>query len=240
VSKIYEALRKAEQERESSRPRPSLPPSRSTDSGGHATAVQEQYQKLRASLVTVAIPSGLHTILITEARHGEGATTVAIGLASALARDRESRVLLVEANLRTPSLSAILALPTTTGLADFAAGRVAPDALPIRLEESNFSVVAAGDAPGAVDTEVIDGLLSHLHAQYDFIVVDAAPVNNYAETSVLSTKVDGVILVIEADQTPVSEADAAKRQLENVGARILGVVLNRRRSYLPAFLESVL
>jgi Mrp family chromosome partitioning ATPase len=52
--------------------------------------------------------------------------------------------------------------------------------------------------------------------------------------------VDGVILVVEADSTPVVEAEAAKRQLDKVGARILGVVLNRRRSYIPAFLESIL
>jgi len=241
VSKIYEALRKAEQDRERVRPRLTPPPPRSTDGGRDLQLVQEEYQKLRASLVTVAVPSGLHTILITAPRHGEGTTTVAIGLASALAKERESRVLLVEGNLRTPALAAILSLPTTTGFTDFAAGRVASEALPIRLDDLNFSVVTAGEPSGAaVDIDVIDGVLSSLHAQYDFIVVDGPPVNSYADTSVLSTKVDGVILVIEADQTPVSEADVAKRQLEKVGARILGVVLNRRRSYLPAFLESVL
>jgi capsular exopolysaccharide synthesis family protein len=241
VSKIYEALRKAEQDRELARPRPTLPKGASKDSGGYATTTQEEYQKLRASLVTIAVPSGLHTILITAPRHGEGTTTVAIGLASSLAREREARVLLIEANLRTPCFSAVLPLPAHAGLVDFAAGRVAPEALPVRLEELNLSVIAVGDAPNsAVDLEVIDGLLARFHAQYDFIVVDAPPVNSYADTSVLSTKVDGVILVVEADRTPVAEAESAKRQLDKIGVRILGVVLNRRRSYIPAFLESLL
>ena len=241
MSKIYEALRKAENDRERTRPRPTLQSSPFAEPNGHASVAQEEYQKLRASLVTVAVPSGLHTILITAPRHGEGTTTVAIGLASALAKERESRVLLVEANLRTPCFRSILPLPTTTGLVDFAAGRVAPEALPTRLEEFNLSVIAVGEALNpAVDLDVIDGLLSRLHAQYDFIVVDAPPVNSYADTSVLSTKVDGVILVVEADRTPVVEAETAKRQLDKVGVRILGVVLNRRRSYIPAFLESLL
>jgi protein-tyrosine kinase len=241
VSKIYDALRKAEQDRERARPRPLAPAAAGPDGNRPVNETEEEYQKLRASLVSIAVPSGLHTILITAPRHGEGATTVAIGLARALAKERDARVLLAEANLRTPAFASLLHLPTTTGLVDFAAGRVAPEALPTRLEELNLSVVTAGSGPSpAVDLEVIDGLLSRLHAQYDFIVVDAAPVNSYADTTVLSTKVDGVILVIEADQTPVADAESAKRQLERVGARILGVVLNRRRSYVPAFLESIL
>ncbi len=242
MSKIYEALRKAEQDRERTRLRPAAPrQAAAADAGERPSATQEEYQKLRASLVSIAVPSGLHTILITAPRHGEGATTVAVGLASALARERESRVLLVEANLRTPCFNAILPLTTTAGLVDFAAGRVAAEALPTRLEEINLSVVAAGESSSpALDLEIIDSLLSRLHAQYDFIVIDAPPVNSYADTSVLSTKVDGVILVVEADRTPVVEAENAKRQLDKVGARILGVVLNRRRSYIPAFLESIL
>jgi len=110
-----------------------------------------------------------------------------------------------------------------------------------RLEELNFSVIAAGPTPSQpVDLEIVDALLARLHSQFDFIVIDAPPINSYADTSVLATKVDGVILVVEADATPLLDAEAAKRQLDKVGARILGVVLNRRRSYIPAFLESIL
>ena len=83
-------------------------------------------------------------------------------------------------------------------------------------------------------------MLARLRPEYDFVVVDSPPVNQYADASVLANKVDGVILVIEADRTPLAEAEAAKRQLERVGARILGVVLNRKRSYIPAFIESLL
>ena len=86
----------------------------------------------------------------------------------------------------------------------------------------------------------MESLLARLRPQFDFIVIDGPPINSYADASILATKVDGVILVVEADRTPVSDAEMAKRQLDKVGARILGVVLNRRRSYIPAFLESIL
>ncbi|MBI3785423.1 MAG: CpsD/CapB family tyrosine-protein kinase [Deltaproteobacteria bacterium] len=240
MSKIYEALKKAEQERERSRLRPTLRAAAGATED-QASANQEDYQRLRASVVSMAVPSGLHTVLICASHHGEGATTVAVGLASALAKERETRVLLVEANVRTPCLGAVLPLSTTAGLSDFAQGRAAPEALVTRLDDVNLSVIAAGNAPSpTMNLEVIDSLLTRLQSQFDFVILDGPPVNNYADAAVIATKVDGVILVIEADRTPVAEAEAAKRQLDKVGARILGVVLNRRRSYIPAFLESIL
>lgn len=241
MSKIYEAVKKAAEEREHARV---WNPVRALAVPGRVLSEdprEEEYQKLRASLLSVPVPAGLHTILITSSRHGEGATTVSLGLVTALAKERESRVLLVEGNYRRPSFNTLLPLTSNVGVADFAAGRAAPEAVVTRLEELNFSVIPAGPVPEqGTNVEMVDVLLGRLQSQFDFILIDAPPVNDYADASMLATKVDGVILVIEADQTPVSEAEAAKRQLDKVGARVLGVVLNRRRSYIPAFLESIL
>ena len=241
MSKIYEAVKKAAQDRErtgvgTTRPA-GAPAGGALDGGG----VEDDYQKLRASLVSIPVPSGLHTVLLVSPRHGEGTTTVAVGLATALAKERETRVLLIEGNFRSPSFSSMLPLTSGVGVLDFAAGRAAPEGLVTRLDQLNLSVIAAG-AGARADTniEVIEVLVGRLQSQFDFIVIDGPPVNSYADASVLATKVDGVILVVEADRTPVAEAEAAKRQLDRVGARILGLVLNRRRSYIPAFLESVL
>jgi Mrp family chromosome partitioning ATPase len=118
---------------------------------------------------------------------------------------------------------------------------VTPEALATRLEPLNLSVITAGTGARLdANIEIVEVLVGRLQSQFDFIIIDGPPVNSYADASVLATKVDGVILVVEADRTPVGEAEAAKRQLDRVGARILGLVLNRRRSYIPAFLESVL
>lgn len=239
MSKIYEAVKKAAQEREQLKE--PLPPQPVVGDGRkQPTPMDEDYQKLRASVVSIPMPSGLHTILLTAPRHGEGTTTVALGLAVSLAKERDARVLLVEANFRSPAFRGLFPLNGDTGLRDFAAGRATPETLAVRFDHLNLSVIAAGQSSDTAPVEIVDVLLDRLQPQFDFILVDGPPVNSYADSSVLSTKVDGVILVIEADRTPVSEAEAAKRQLDRVGARILGVVLNRRRSYIPAFLESVL
>jgi non-specific protein-tyrosine kinase len=241
LSKIYEAVKKAAEERDRTGGRGARPGEAVPGGARDGGAAEDDYQKLRASLVSIPVPSGLHTMLLVSPRHGEGTTTVAVGLATALAKEREARVLLIEANLRSPSLRAVLPLTSEVGLLDFAAGRATPEALAMRLEPLNLSVIAAGaGARSDANIEIVEVLVGRLQSQFDFIVIDGPPVNSYADASVLATKVDGVILVVEADRTPVGEAEAAKRQLDRVGARILGLVLNRRRSYIPAFLESVL
>lgn len=244
MSKIYEALKKAEQERSQSR----LSRFRSAPLPSEALPAQpiadEEYQRLRANLLTALGPSSMRTILVTSPRHREGATTVALGLATTLAKDRDARVLLVEGNLRTPAIDRALATGSNGGLVDFLQGRQPVESVVTRLEAANFSVVAAGritnGAAQSIDFDLLGEMLARLRPEFDFVVIDSPPVNQYADASVLASKVDGVILVIEADRTPVAEAESAKRQLERVGARILGVVLNRKRSYIPAFLEGLL
>jgi len=244
VSKIYEALKRAEQERERTRGPAEIPLPAGNGGGADgrpAQGTQEEYQRLRASLLSITVPAGLHTVLVTAPNHGEGATTVAIGLASALGREREARVLLLEGNLRTPGFQRQLPLPGDVGVADFMSGRAAPEALLTRLDRFNFSVIHAGEATHTgAELELLSGLLTRLRPQFDFIVIDGPPVNRYADVSVLAPAVDGVIMVVEADRTPLADAETATRELGKVGARILGVVLNRRRSYIPAFLESLL
>lgn len=240
MSKIYEALKKAEREREQTAARPSLPSGPATVIDP-AAAIQEDYQRLRASVLSMTVPAGLHTILLVSARHGEGTTTVALGLATALARERDARVLLMEANLRSPLLRHLLPVETSFGLSDCALGRASPEAIVTRVDDWNLSVIPAGTQPAStVAAEAIESLLTRLQTQFDFVLIDGPPVNVYADAAVLAAKVDGVVLVFEADRTPVTEAEAAKRQLERAGARILGVILNRQRSYIPAFLENLL
>ena len=240
MSKIYDALKRAEKERELARDhtRDVGPISaRQASSNGKD---DDDYRRLRASLLFTPAYSELHTILLTAARHGEGTTRVAVGLASALASEGDTKVLLVEANLRTPSLVSQLALGKGPGLSDYLIGQAGAEAVIHSVGDGSLSVVHAGATTNVVDCEAIGAGIQRLAPQFDFVIVDAPPVNRYADVSVLAPKVDGVILVVEADQTPVVDAESAKRNLDRVGARIFGVVLNRRRSYVPAALQALL
>ena len=241
MSKIYDALKRAERERETVRDTARETWAPAAERRGLTNgAEQEEYQRLRASLLLAPGPASTHTILVTATRHGEGATRVAIGLATALAAERDSRVLLAEANLRSPSLANRLHFNSTPGLCDFFAGRIQAEDLVTRMSDSNLSVIHAGSKAAVVDCEAIASVVTRLGPQFDFIVVDAPPVNQDADVAVLAPKMDGVVLVVEADRTPVAEAETAKRSLDRVGARLFGVVLNRQRSYVPAFIQALL
>ena len=243
MSKIYDALKRAEREREMARERPreaegSHPAPAGISSNGRDG---DDYRRLRASLLSTPGYSELKTILVTAARHGEGTTRVAVGLAKALAAERDTKVLLLEANLRSPSLVHLIPSGNgTAGLCDLLSGEATPESVITRVSEWNLSIVHAGSKPGAIDCEAILDGIERLHSGFDFVVIDAPPVNRYADVSVLAPKVDGVILVVEADHTPVVDAESAKKSLDRVGARIFGVVLNRQRSYVPAPLQALL
>lgn len=240
MSKIYDALKRAERERELARDpvreRPIAEAPRTTNGREN-----DDYRRLRASLLFTPAYSDLHTILVTATRHREGTTRVAVGLASALALEGETRVLLIEANFRSPSFQHRLDIESNgSGLSDLLAGRATAEGVICSSRERNLAVVHAGSDAAVVDCEAIAGAINRLKPQFDFIIIDAPPVNRYADVAVLAPKMDGVILVVEADQTPVVDAEAAKRSLDRVGARIFGVVLNRQRSYVPTGLQALL
>jgi capsular exopolysaccharide synthesis family protein len=241
VSKIYDALKRAEREREITRDRGGR--EQTYDSGrvpSRNGKEEDDYRRLRASLLFAPAYSDVRTIAITAARHGEGATRVAVGLARALASERDTRVLLVEGNMRTPSFAQKLPITNGPGLGDYLAGEVSPSALLRTLPEWNLSVMSVGSRVSTIDCEGIAAAVADVMGQFDFVIIDLPPVNPYSDATTLAPKADGVILVVEADRTPVSEAESAKRSLDRVGARIFGVVLNRRRPYVPATLQALL
>lgn len=237
MSRIYDALKRVERDR---------------SRGGSATTeavsrterafdpVNEEYRRLRASLILSAGVGELHTILVAAPRHGEGTSRVALGLACSLASEEGARVLLLEGNLRTPSLGRLAGTGGAPGVADYLLGRTDPESLLLPIPDLNLTLVQAGRDTVKIDCDAVAHLAAELSARFDFTIIDAPPVNQYADTAMLGARVDGVILVVEADSTPVADAEMAKRTLERVGARILGVVLNRKRTYTPAWLQNVL
>jgi len=242
VSKIYDALKRAEREREISRDRGVRENGHSVDTRAARNGGQEDddFKRLRASLLFAPAYSDVRTIAVTATRHGEGATRVAVGLARALAGEGETRVLLVEGNLRTPSFAQQLPIGKVPGLAEFLANEATAASLVTPVHDWNISVMTAGSRPAVIDCEAVAGAVAQVMEQFDFVIIDLPPVNRYADAAILAPKVDGVILVVEADRTPVVDAESAKKSLDRVGARIFGVVLNRRRLYVPATLQALL
>jgi capsular exopolysaccharide synthesis family protein len=222
---------------------------------GHSVAVnfdlgpemEEAYHRLGTSLLLPgpadAGPAP-RLVGVTASRHGEGTTTTAAVFASILVRRRGGRVAVVEANLRSPTFDAVFKIARNGGFAELIQTQrpLAEVALP--TEVPNLFAIGCGHssvgAPALFDSPGVGPALDELRRHFDFVVFDLPPANVYGDSSILGPRLDAAVLVIEADRTRVPEVERARRSLERVGVKLAGSVLNRRRNYIPGFIDEML
>lgn len=260
MSRTLEALKRAEAEKARDRaksfetePSASQTNGRDAQNGGltidfhPSPSIEEKYQKLQGVLFGGYKNDRIRTLLVVASTHGEGATTTATCLASVLARANRSRVLLVDANLRTPSPSSLQQLHRgSQGFTDLVSGKAPLSAViqPASSIHSNLSVIPSGaplSSPSYVfDSDAINATLEALGQRYDYIILDGAPVKDYSDSCFLSSKVDGTVIVVEFAKTQLETVLGTKRQLERYGAKVVGTVLNKKINYIPSFIDCFL
>jgi capsular exopolysaccharide synthesis family protein len=209
--------------------------------------IEEAYQQLGTNLLVSPGPDtqqGPRMLGVVASRHGEGTTTTAAIFASILARRRTGRVCVVEANLRSPSFDKVFGLHPGGGLAELIRGERTLQEVTQATPIPNLFAIGVGEAPGGasalLDSPGVTAVLEQLRAAFDFVIFDLAPANVYGDASIIGPRLDAALIVIEADRTRIPEVERTRRALERVGVRIVGSVLNRRRTYIPAFLEELL
>jgi protein-tyrosine kinase len=188
----------------------------------------EQYRQLRTRLSHAEGATALRTILITSPQKGEGKSITAANLALTMAQELQRRVVLVEADLRKPSLQQMFGLPAGPGLAEFLAGSCdLREALKF-LPEHNLTVMPAGAMPTnpaeLLGSTAMRRLLDQLRSRFDRVILDTPPVLPLADVAVLAPIVDGTLLVVRAGVTPKPAIENALRAFDS--SRLLGVVLN--------------
>jgi protein-tyrosine kinase len=204
--------------------------------------MEEQYQKLRRRLAPSGQQAEVKVVMVAATTHGEGATTTSAILASMLARSGHSKILLVDANLRTPALDGVFNdVESPEGLTDVIVSDKPVDTVIYQTNFSNLFLLPVGrphSSPSYLfDGDPISRLLATLKERFDFILFDGAPLDGYSESFFLASKVDGVILVVESERTKKQAVKKIKKELEWGPINLLGVVLNKKRKYVPALLE---
>jgi len=209
--------------------------------------VEEAYQQLGTNILVSPGSESQATpqlLGVVASRHGEGATTTAAVFASILVRRRGGRVCVVEANLRSPSFERVFGTHPGGGFADLIRGERALADVTQTTPIPNLFAIGAGDAPAGVsalfDSPGVVVALEQLRSNFDFVILDLPPVNLYGDASIIGPRLDAAMIVIEADRTRIPDVERTRRALDRVGVRLVGSVLNRRRSYIPAFLEELL
>jgi capsular exopolysaccharide synthesis family protein len=193
------------------------------------SSVVEAYRMLRTSVLLSAAGNPPKVVLFTSGQPGEGKTTTAINTAISLSQ-LGSSVLLIDADLRRPTVHRVFKMGQSQGLSTFLSRQVEIEALIHRLWVPNLSVLPCGPIPPnpaeLISSERMRGLLKLLSERYDHILIDSPPLTNVTDPVILSTMVDGVILVVQAGRSTRDIVRRARQELSSVGAKIFGVVLN--------------
>jgi capsular exopolysaccharide synthesis family protein len=204
--------------------KPDLAPAIQTD-----PATAEAFRSLRTSILLSADPVP-KLILITSALPGEGKTTTAVNLGVTLA-SLGSRVVVVDCDMRKPAVHRFAGVENGPGFVKCLTGRVdLADALLPVLGVPNLKVIPCGPIPPnpaeILSSATAGELLRRLRSQFDYVLVDSPPVLSVADTRILATLTDAVVLVTRAHSTPYDVVRRARATLYASGARILGVALN--------------
>jgi capsular exopolysaccharide synthesis family protein len=188
---------------------------------------REQYRRIAGVLLDAQGNGGVRVVMVASAMPGEGKTLTAANLALTLSESYRRRVLLIDADLRKPTVHEVFRLNTATGLIDGLDGKNGK--LVVRQVSPNLSVLPAGrpttDPMAALTSTRMRQLLSEAKDAFDWVIIDTPPLMLLPDAHLLSSLVDGAVLVVKARATPHA---AVKRTADVIGRdRILGVVLNQ-------------
>lgn len=190
----------------------------------------ESYRTLRNSIMLSRAGAPPRVLLVTSALNAEGKTVVSVNTAACFARTG-MKVLLIDADLRRPHCHQMLEVDNRLGLSEVLAGHVQLEQTLMATSVKGLSLLPAGahppDPAELVGSSKMRQILAHLSEAYDFVVVDAAPAMLVSDAISLSAMVDGTLMVVDSRATPRQAAVQACARLKYVGARIIGVVLNR-------------
>jgi capsular exopolysaccharide synthesis family protein len=201
---------------------------------GRGHYVAEEFRFLASKVMALAA-NRLTTIGIVSAGPGEGKTTVALGLAAALARSTPQRVLLLEADVRQPSFERYLGLPRLDGVSEWLSGK--SSTVPVRIvSPPGIAVITAGretlDHPELLGSERMGALIGACQLSFGFVVVDCPPLDPVADAVAVQDLLDGFLLVVRARQTSKEAIARAVSRLKE--DRIQGVVFNEQPDVIPS------
>ncbi len=189
----------------------------------------EAYRTLRTNLTFAGLDKPIETLVVTSPAPGEGKSTTLANLAVTMAQG-ERRTILVDADLRRPSLHEIFEVPNSQGLTTMFVDQDALKEPPLaETGVENLLLLPSGPLPpnpaDLLGSRRMEQVIAALRERADLVLFDAPPVIAVTDAAVLGTKVDGVLLVVRAGHTRREHAQRAKELLERVHVRVIGAVL---------------
>lgn len=199
------------------------------EGNGSNALLSEAFHGLRTSVLLSTAKKPPSSVLITSAQSGEGKTTVTANLALSLAQLGES-VLLIDADLRRPSLHDFFGIESCSGLVNFLTGKTDWRNFVWQSPTKGLSVLFCGPVPpnpvDLLSSESMPNLIREASHEYKFVLLDSPPLLNLSDSRILATLVDGVILVVGSGTTPRDVVHRAYTSVIDAGSRVLGTAVN--------------
>ena len=193
------------------------------------SSIAESYRQMRTNLQFARVGQPVRTLMVTSPAPGEGKSTTACNLAIAFAQTGK-RVLLVDADLRRPTLDAKFTLKKEPGLAEYLVGKEKLAAIAQQTKVENLSVICSGEIPPnpaeALGSDAMRKLIAEVVDKYEVVLFDSSPILAVTDPAVISTMVDGTLIVVSSGRTRAADLEQASELLEGVGGKVIGVVMN--------------
>jgi polysaccharide biosynthesis transport protein len=193
------------------------------------SALAEAFRSLRTSVLLSAAGQPPRSLLVSSAQPGEGKTTISANLAISLAQLGQ-RVLLIDCDLRRPSVHRAFQIQGSLGVVSYLAGQQDWRAAVEKTSLSGLDVLVCGPVPPnpaeLLSSDRMQKLILDALEDYKFVLVDSPPLLNVSDSRILATLVEGVVLVVKGGETPRELARRAQAYVADVGARVIGAVLN--------------
>jgi len=249
VARTFEALKKAEKEHQirpeeakvfdtKSHSKPYLPASFRV-----SPPIEEEYHRMKHTLLGTSPRKKIKTLLFSSSTEGEGTSTILINFAITLASGVD-KVLLVDANLRNPTLHDSFNLEKKSGLTELLLENNSLEDVIKKTPVKNLSVITSGiphSNPFSIfESQSLDSFIEQMKDQADWILFDSPPINSYNDSSTLAAKMDGVVMVVQSEKTRWEVAQSARKKIESNRVKILGTVLNRRKHHIPEWAYKML
>ena len=197
--------------------------------GNPRSPIAEAYRTLRTNLQYAAFDSSLKSIIVTSCEPGAGKSLTAANLAITIAQSNK-KVLLMDCDLRKPMVKNTFRIMNPRGLTNILAEGLDYREVVNSTKVDNLDVIVSGPKPPnpseILGSSRMEEFLNEVTPDYDMVILDTPPILAVTDATVLSRFVDGLIVVLRYGQTTFEAAEIVKRQLEKVGANVLGAVIN--------------
>lgn len=194
--------------------------------------ISEQYRTLRTNIQFSNVDGEMRSLMVTSSKPGEGKSTTIANLAVVFAQQGK-RVLLVDADLRKPTVHYTFRLENHIGLTNVLTKQMSWKSAIHSSDVANLSVLTSGPIPPnpaeLLASSFMKELLEELYTQFDVVLFDTPPILAVTDAQIIANLCDGSVLVAHSGQTPIEAAQKSKELLQAAKGKLLGVVLNQKK-----------